>query len=362
MEALLPTLVMSLLLSASIVTSTETRKPVLYVFGDSLSDVGNNNYLIFSLAKSDYPWYGIDYYGGIPTGRFTNGRTIGDIIAAKLGIPSPPPYLSLSEYDDAMLKGVNYASGGAGILNETGIYFIEKLSFDDQIGCYEETKEAITLKLGRVASEKLSNEAIFLVGLGSNDYINNFLRPFLADGHIYTLEQFEDLLMNTLGGQLTRLYFAGARKVIFHGLSPMGCIPSQRAISGNGQCLDYVNDYVMRFNKRVKYLLSVLNSRLPGAQMTFADCYDSVLDLINRPEIYGFKISHTSCCNVDTTVGGLCLPNSNLCSNRAEYVFWDAYHPTDAANEVLANILFADPEIAKVHPALGRNASPPSPR
>ncbi|XP_074574619.1 GDSL esterase/lipase At5g37690-like [Curcuma longa] len=359
MAALLLTLIVSLLFSASFTITTATKKPVLYVFGDSLSDVGNNNYLTFSLAKSDYPWYGIDYNSGIPTGRFTNGRTTGDIIAAKLGIPSPPPYLSLSEYDDAMLKGVNYASGGAGILNETGIYFVEKLSFDDQIRCYEKTKEAITLKLGRVASEKLSNEAIFLVGLGSNDYINNFLQPFLADGHIYTLQEFEDLLINTLERQLARLYFAGARKVIFQGLSPMGCIPSQRAKAVDGQCLDFVNDYVLRFNKRVKYVLAALNSMLPSAQMTFGDCYNAVLDLINRPKVYGFKISHTSCCNVDTTVGGLCLPNSNPCRDRREYVFWDAYHPTDAANEVLANILFSDPEVTRVHPALGQNAPSP---
>lgn len=44
--------------------------------------------------------------------------------AAKLGIPSPPAYLSLSPMDDAILKGVNYASGGAGILNDTGLYFV----------------------------------------------------------------------------------------------------------------------------------------------------------------------------------------------------------------------------------------------
>lgn len=59
----------------------------------------------------------------------------------------------------------------------------------------------------------------------------------------------------------------------------------------------------------------------------------------------GFRISKTSCCNVDTTVGGLCLPTSRLCSNRSEYVFWDAYHPTDAANAVIAGLLFADPDI-----------------
>lgn len=49
----------------------------------------------------------------------------GKCAAAKLGISSPPPYLSLSMNDDALLKGVNYASGGAGILNDTGLYFVK---------------------------------------------------------------------------------------------------------------------------------------------------------------------------------------------------------------------------------------------
>lgn len=47
-----------------------------------------------------------------------------DFAAEKLGISSPPPYLSLAQNDDAVLKGVNYASGGAGILNDTGLYFV----------------------------------------------------------------------------------------------------------------------------------------------------------------------------------------------------------------------------------------------
>lgn len=45
-------------------------------------------------------------------------------VASKLGIASPPPYLSMSLNNDAILKGLNYASGGAGILNETGLYFV----------------------------------------------------------------------------------------------------------------------------------------------------------------------------------------------------------------------------------------------
>jgi hypothetical protein len=52
-----------------------------FVFGDSLVDAGNNDYL-FTLSKADSPPYGIDFKpsGGQPTGRFTNGRTITDLI------------------------------------------------------------------------------------------------------------------------------------------------------------------------------------------------------------------------------------------------------------------------------------------
>lgn len=59
------------------------------------------------------------------------------------------------------------------------------------------------------------------------------------------------------------------------------------------------------------------------------------------PMFPGFKVSNTSCCKVDTKLGGLCLSNSKLCTNRSEYVFWDAFHPSDAANVVLADHFFS---------------------
>lgn len=57
----------------------EPQVPCLFIFGDSLSDSGNNNQLPTS-AKSNYNPYGIDFQIG-PTGRFTNGRTEIDIIS-----------------------------------------------------------------------------------------------------------------------------------------------------------------------------------------------------------------------------------------------------------------------------------------
>ncbi|KFK33276.1 hypothetical protein AALP_AA6G354100 [Arabis alpina] len=314
---------------------------VTYIFGDSLTEVGNNNYLQYSLARSDFPWYGIDFSGGKATGRFTNGRTIGDIISTKLGIASPPPYLSLSQNDDAYLSGINYASGGAGILNETGLYFIQRLTFDDQINCFKKTKQVIRAKIGDGAANKHVNDAMYFIGLGSNDYVNNFLQPFMADGQQYTHDDFVELLTSTLHNQLTMLYKLGARMVIFHGLGPLGCIPSQRVKSKTGMCLKRVNEWVMEFNSKTTKLLDDLNKRLPGATFSFADTYPAVLDLIDNPTHYGFKIANTSCCNVDTSVGGLCLPRAKMCKSRKDFVFWDAFHPSDSANQILADQLFS---------------------
>ncbi|KAF3496791.1 hypothetical protein DY000_02057139 [Brassica cretica] len=52
-----------------------------FIFGDSLVDAGNNNYLP-TLSRANMKPNGIDFKasGGNPTGRFTNGRTIGDIV------------------------------------------------------------------------------------------------------------------------------------------------------------------------------------------------------------------------------------------------------------------------------------------
>lgn len=84
-----------------------------------------------------------------------------------------------------------------------------------------------------------------------------------------------------------RLYQLGARKMLFHGLGPLGCIPSQRVKSKTGQCLKRVNQLVLEFNSKVKNLVASLNGRLPNAKLIFADTYSGILDLIDNPSAYG---------------------------------------------------------------------------
>jgi len=55
-----------------------------FVFGDSLVDSGNNNYLM-TTARADAPPYGIDYSPTHrATGRFSNGKNIPDIISTSI--------------------------------------------------------------------------------------------------------------------------------------------------------------------------------------------------------------------------------------------------------------------------------------
>ncbi|GFP95746.1 GDSL esterase/lipase at5g18430 [Phtheirospermum japonicum] len=59
---------------------THVEAKAFFVFGDSLVDNGNNNYLA-TTARADAPPYGIDYPSHRPTGRFSNGLNIPDILS-----------------------------------------------------------------------------------------------------------------------------------------------------------------------------------------------------------------------------------------------------------------------------------------
>lgn len=59
----------------------EAEARAFFVFGDSLVDSGNNDYLITTARADSYP-YGIDYPTRRPTGRFSNGLNIPDLISS----------------------------------------------------------------------------------------------------------------------------------------------------------------------------------------------------------------------------------------------------------------------------------------
>ncbi|XP_041029026.1 GDSL esterase/lipase At1g74460 [Juglans microcarpa x Juglans regia] len=316
-------------------------KMVQFIFGDSLSDVGNNKYLSKSLAQASLPWYGIDFGNGLPNGRFSNGRTVADIIGDSMGLPRPPAFLDPSLTEDIIMEnGVNYASGGGGILNETGSYFIQRFSLYKQIELFQGTKELIKSRVGPEEAEKFFQGSRYVVALGSNDFINNYLMPVYSDSWTYNDESFIDYLMETLEAQLKLLHRLGARQLMVFGLGPMGCIPLQRVLSTSGDCQDRANKLALSFNQASTNLLQDLSTKLPNASFRFGDAYDVVDDVIRNPYKYGFNNSDAPCCSFYNIRPALtCIPASSLCGDRSKYVFWDEYHPSDKANELIANEL-----------------------
>ncbi|XP_057516152.1 GDSL esterase/lipase At1g74460 [Amaranthus tricolor] len=337
-------------------------KIVQFIFGDSLSDVGNNEYLPRSLAKANLPWYGIDFGNGLPNGRFTNGRTVADIIGDDMGLPRPPAFMDPNLDEDMILSnGVNYASGGGGILNETGGYFIQRLCFYKQIDLFKGTQELITRKIGMNESRKFFQEARYVVALGSNDFINNYLMPVYSDSWRYNDDSFLDYLVGTFRDQLKVMHNLGARKLMVFGLGPMGCIPLQRVLSTTGDCQEKTNRLAQKFNEATGKMMTELSRSLPGASYRFGDAFDVVNDVITNPTKYGFQNSDSPCCSFGRIRPALtCIPASVLCKDRSKYVFWDEYHPSDSANMIIAKELIKKFKFTRVNQD-DNNAAAPSP-
>ena len=73
-------LTLTIVLVVTVAPNKAEAARAFFVFGDSLVDSGNNNYLA-TTARADYPPNGIDYPTHRPTGRFSNGFNLPDIIS-----------------------------------------------------------------------------------------------------------------------------------------------------------------------------------------------------------------------------------------------------------------------------------------
>ncbi|XP_047948693.1 GDSL esterase/lipase At1g29670-like [Salvia hispanica] len=313
--------------------------PCFFIFGDSQMDNGNNNLLPTS-AKANYRPYGIDFPGAVPTGRFTNGKNIADFLAELLDFSDPiPPFASTRGSD--ILRGLNYGSGAAGILDISGIRQGPRFSMNDQLANHRATTGQIAaLFRNRTAADNYLRQCLYVVNIGSNDYINNYYyqRPRSLSNLLYTPDQFADQLIAEFSRQLRRLYDLGSRKVAVYGIGLIGCIPQEillYPITNGSPCVDKINVAVGLFNDRLMSLVNNLNNNLPNAQFTYINATSIAL---GDPSLIGVKVLNAACCEVQRSgpAAGQCLRDGAVCGNRQEYIFFDNFHPTEISNNVTA--------------------------
>ncbi|KAK8629970.1 hypothetical protein V6N13_078784 [Hibiscus sabdariffa] len=326
--------------------------PCYFIFGDSLVDNGNNNRLS-SLAKANYMPYGIDFPNG-PTGRFSNGKTTVDVIAELLGFENYiPPYSNAR--GQQILGGVNYASAAAGIREETGQQLGARISFSGQVRNYRQTVAQVVNLLGSEANaSNYLSKCIYSIGLGSNDYLNNYFMPLLySTSRRYNPEQYANVLIQQYTQQLQALYNYGARKFVLIGVGQIGCSPNELAQnSRDGRtCVERINAANRIFNNKLKALVDQFNNNNSDAKFIYIDAYGIFQDITNNPSAFGFRVTNAGCCGVGRNNGQItCLPLQTPCRNRNEYLFWDAFHPTEAANVIIGRRSYSAQSPADAYP------------
>ncbi|WJX85642.1 hypothetical protein P8452_68061 [Trifolium repens] len=314
------------------------QQRAFFVFGDSLVDSGNNDFLATTARADNYP-YGIDYPPSHrATGRFSNGYNIPDLISLELGLEPTLPILSPLLVGEKLLIGANFASAGIGILNDTGFQFLHIIRIYKQLELFQLYQKRVSAHIGSVGARNLVNRALVLITLGGNDFVNNYyLVPYSARSRQFSLPDYVRYLISEYRKVLRKLYDLGARRVLVTGTGPMGCAPAERAMRGiNGECGIELQRAANLYNPQLVQMLQGLNQEIGSDVFIAADAYRMHMDYISNPQAYGFATSRVACCGQGPYNGlGLCTPVSNLCPNRELNAFWDAFHPTEKANKII---------------------------
>ncbi|KAK5772450.1 GDSL esterase/lipase At4g26790-like [Gossypium arboreum] len=313
--------------------------PAIIVFGDSTVDPGNNNQ-VSTVLKSNFEPYGRDYYGGQPTGRFSNGRIATDFISEALRIkPAIPAYLD-PKYDiEDFATGVSFASAGTGYDNATSDV-LSVIPFWKELEYYKEYQNKLRKHLGKDEANQRFSESLHLISIGTNDFLENYyILPTRSSE--YSVDEYQSFLIGIASNFIRELYKLGARKVVIGGLPPMGCLPLERTTNMffGSDCINEYNDVAKDFNKKLQGAVTELKQELGGIHLVMSSPYDKLMEMIRNPSHFGFEDAETACCGTGFFEMSYLCDNMNpfTCSDANKYVFWDAFHPTEKTNAILAD-------------------------
>ncbi|KAI4308417.1 hypothetical protein L6164_031495 [Bauhinia variegata] len=318
------------------------KVPAVIVFGDSSVDSGNNN-KIATVLKSNFSPYGRDFDGGRPTGRFGNGRVPPDFISEAMGPkPNVPAYLDPMYTIEDFATGVCFASAGTGYDNKTASV-LNVMPLWKEVEYYKEYQARLRAYLGVEKANEIIREAMYLVSLGTNDFLENYYVFPAGRRSQFTVAQYEDFLVGIAENFIRELYALGARKISLTGLVPIGCLPLERLVNifGHHGCNQEYNNVALSFNKKLDNMVCRLNRELTQITLFTTKAYEIVNDIIKNPSKYGFEVVEKACCSTGTfEMSYLCSDKNPLtCTDASKYVFWDAFHPTEKTNRIVTDYI-----------------------
>ena len=299
-----------------------------YVFGDSLSDNGNNfigqNYVRDNLnpnIDTPSPLY-------FP-GRASNGFVWTDYFAQENGLSLTPvlefvqiaPVLKNSngEYEinssfggNTATQSTNFAFGGAKLVNDysdPGNLFIPSIS----------TQVDWFIKDLEVKQMQASKDALYVILGGANDYLSgDFSEP---NEPVTVVEH-----------AITSLYDAGARYFLVPNIPDLGNTPLARTFSDEE--IAFLTDVSNLHNDLLEKTLRKLKQYLPDIKIKFADFRALGIDITNDPFAFGLTNvtdSYLTWENPDFSTAG---------KNPDDYLFFDEIHLTTVAHLLIADAMW----------------------
>ena len=285
----------------------------LIIFGDSLSDVGND-------ADVSDDKYGVRVPGPGPggeinytDGRFTSGKDTDPASTLHGGVwheQLAKIFLGMDAATASLDGGFDYAYGGATTQDGTN-----ELDFTSDL--------SITVNnMGQQVSDYLAKypaadpAALYIVWGGANDIFDSNTD---ADTLILTGKQ----AAKREAALITRLADAGAVNFLVPNLPPIGNTPRYNQSMGD---IAAYNNAALAFVDRLPKQLAKVQAAFAAKGVTLniktLDVYGIFLRLLANQEAYNFY-------NINTSAQGASVKADN-------YLFWDDVHPTASGHYQLA--------------------------
>ncbi|XP_031266742.1 GDSL esterase/lipase 4-like [Pistacia vera] len=321
---------------------------LLFVFGDSLFDTGNNPHLPANEGR--FPtgtlWpYGITFFHK-PTGRISDGRLLPDFIATNAKLRLPVPYL---EERGVFIDGINFASAGSGVLGESETAAIcpssSSINLGVQLQYFKTVVKQLEQLLGHEEAQSLLHRSVFLFSIGGNDYMRFNMN---SDPTLSEQVELVGQVMGNYTAALEEFYALGVKKIGFQNVGPLSCMPNVRQKTNNVEvdCVDRFMSQATLYNSFLATVLEQYELKHPGFKYALFDYYNALRDRILHPTEHGFKVGNVGCRGSGVLNGENCSTQEpfNLCEDVNVCVFFDGGHHTDRANFQLAQLMWTGPK------------------
>lgn len=297
-----------LLSTASVWASTSFS--MLYAFGDSLSDAGNNPAAALSISKllggfcePSHPCP--PYFDG----RFSNGPVAVEHLANAIlpGGGSPANFADFAIAGSTTGIG-NYGDGGRA--GSPGAFGLPGMA--QQLGLFL-----------KAASGAADPNALYFLWGGANDFLT-------VDSPIAAAQQ--------MAGYVGVLASVGAEHFLVPNLPDLSLTPYVRTLGPAG--IAAAHSFSVDFNNELALQLSVLRPLLPGAEILQFDTFAFFNNVMANPAAFGFTNVLDAC---------LASPADTPCATPDSYLFWDDFHPSARGHALTAAAFaMAVPEPATV--------------